>query len=82
MKLVEVKALPTGKRTRLKNLQRLINDFVNSDAKICRIEFIVGVDYASVESCQCCWSQAVRRSGHLNVGTRRIDNEVYLVKKV
>ena len=81
MKLVEVKELPE-KRCGKKDLRSMINKFVNSDAKFCRVEFVVGVDYKNIEACRSSISGAINKSGHKNVHTRVINDELYLVKKV
>lgn len=76
MKLIPVESLP--KRRARHHLQDLIEEFVNGDAEIVKIDFS-DHDYKSSKVCRSCLGVAAKKSGHqIKVSLR--DGEVYLSK--
>lgn len=77
MKLVKVKELPKTKPPR-HNLQDIIQEFVNSDDRIVKID-IDAHEYKSIHVCYSCMGVAAKRSKHpVKVHIR--DGVVYLEK--
>lgn len=77
IKLVTVNKLP---RTRMNNsLLPIIEQFVNGDAKIVKIEYAPS-DYKSPKICQGTFYQSIKRSGYKNISVKIRNDEVYLVK--
>lgn len=62
MKLVKVKELPKGKASK-HNLQDIIQEFVNSDNRIVKID-IDAHEYKSIYVCYSCMGVAAKRSKH------------------
>lgn len=77
MTLTYVNELPKVKRGP-HMLQAYIEEFMNSDGKIVKIDFNEK-DYKSPNVCYSVWKVAVKRSGRLVKVAKRGD-EVYLVK--
>lgn len=78
MKLIPVGEIP-GRRGR-HHLQDLIKEFVESDAKIVKIDFN-DHDYKSSKVCRSCLGVAAKKSGHpIKVSIR--GEEVFLSKIV
>ena len=76
MKLIPVESVP--KRRSRHHLQDLIQEFVNGDAKVVKIDFGV-YDYKSSKVCRSCLGVAVKKSGyHIKVSLR--EGEVFLSK--
>lgn len=71
MKLIPVDAIP--KVSGYHKLQDLIEEFVNGDAKIVKVDFGED-DYKSPTVCRSCLSAAIKRS--------RRGNEVFLSKDI
>lgn len=77
MKLMPVESVP--KRRAKHRLQDLIEEFVNSDAKVVKIIFDED-DYKTPKVCRACLGVAVKKSGYsIKVSIR--GNEVYLSKE-
>lgn len=76
MKLIPVESIPK-KRAR-HNLQDLIQEFVNGDAEIVKVDFS-DQDYKSGKVCRSCLWSAVKRSGH-HVRVSLRNDEVFLTK--
>lgn len=77
IKLVTVNELP---RKRMYNsLLPIIEQFVNGDAKIVKIEYAPN-DYKSPNICQTTFYQSIKRSGYKNISVKIRNGEVYLVK--
>lgn len=62
MKLVKVKELPKGKASK-HNLQNTIQEFVNSDDRIVKVD-IDAHEYKSIRVCYSCMGVAAKRSKH------------------
>lgn len=77
MKLVPVDFLP-AKRRRWHNLQKLIEDFANSDDKVVRVECDES-DYKSAKVCVNCLHVAIKKS-HRRVKASIRGENVYLSK--
>lgn len=76
MKLIPVESVP--KRRARHHLQDLIEEFVNGDAEIVRIDFN-DHDYKSSKVCRSCLGVAAKQSGYrIKVSIR--DGEVFLSK--
>lgn len=78
MKLVPVDQIP--KMNSRHRLQELIEEFVNTDAKIVKVEFGED-DYKSPTVCRSCLAAAVKRSKH-PVKVWRRGNEIFLSKGI
>lgn len=77
MKFVEVNEIPMNKRG-WHSLQDMIEEFVNSDIKIVKVDFDRN-DYKTVKSCDNSIRVAVKRSGH-RVKVVQRNGELYLKK--
>lgn len=76
MKLIPVESVP--KRRSKHHLQDLIEEFVNGDAEIVKVDFNEH-DYKSCKVCRSCLGVAAKKSGyHLRVSLR--NGEVFLSK--
>ena len=76
MKLIPVESIP--KRRSKHHLQDLIEEFVNGDAKIVKVDFN-DHDYKSSKVCRSCLGVAAKKSGYrLKVSLR--NDEVFLSK--
>lgn len=73
MKLIPVDQIP--KMNGYHKLQDLIEEFVNGDAKIVRVDF-GSEDYKSPSVCRSCLAAAIKRSKH-QVKVWRRGNEVF-----
>lgn len=73
----KVDSLPKERRNN--QLQRIIEEFVNDEAKVVKLNCTPG-DYASPSSFRGAISVAIARSGYKLVKVRMCNNEVYLVK--
>lgn len=78
MKLIPVDAIP--KVSGYHKLQDLIEEFVNGDAKIVKVDFGED-DYKSPTVCRSCLSAAIKRSKR-SVKVWRRGNEVFLSKDI
>lgn len=78
MKLVPVDQIP--KISGYHRLQELIEEFVNGEAKIVKVDFGED-DYKSPTVCRACLAAAVKRSKH-SVKVWRRGNEVFLSKGI
>ena len=76
MKLIPVDAIP--KVSGYHKLQELIEEFVNGDAKIVKVDFGED-DYKSPTVCRSCLAAAIKRSKR-SVKVWRRGNEVFLSK--
>ena len=72
----KVDSLPKRGNNRL---QKLIEEFVNDDAKIVKLNY-AEKDYASPSVCRSTLAIAVMRSGHKSVKVRLRGKDVYLIK--
>lgn len=78
MKLIPVDAIP--KVNGYHKLQELIEEFVDSDAKIVKVDF-GEEDYKSPAVCRSCMAAAIKRSKRsIKVWRRR--NEIFLSKDI
>lgn len=77
MKFVEVNEIPMEKRG-WHPLQDMIEEFVNSDIKIVKVDFDER-DYKSLKTCDNSFRVAVKRSGH-RVKVMQRNGELYLKK--
>ena len=78
MKLIPVDAIP--KVSGYHKLQELIEEFVNGDAKIVKVDFTED-DYKSPAVCRSCLAAAIKRSKR-SVKVWRCGNEVFLSKDI
>lgn len=78
MKLIPVESIPRMKNNH--KLQELIEEFVNGDADIVKVEFGAD-DYKSPTVCRSCLAAAIKRSGHYIRVWRRGD-EIFLSKGI
>lgn len=78
MKITKVDALPT-KRSYKKNLQGALDEFMNSNAKIVKVEYAED-EYIHPRSCYASLHTAVKRSGY-GIQVRMVNKEIYLIKK-
>ena len=78
MKLIPVDAIP--KVSGYHKLQELIEEFVNGDAKIVKVDFGKD-DYKSPTVCRSCLAAAIKRSKR-SVKVWRRGNEVFLSKDI
>ena len=78
MKLIPVDAIP--KVSGYHKLQELIEEFVNGDAKIVKVDFTED-DYKSPAVCRSCLAAAIKRSKR-SVKVWRRGNEVFLSKDI
>ena len=78
MKMVQVNELP-AKRGKRKNLQIFIEEFVNGDKEIVKIEFEPH-EYASEKVCASCFHKAIKMSGYRGIKVHIRDGGVYLRK--
>lgn len=78
MKITKVDALPR-KRSCRKDLQGALEEFMNSNAKIVKVEYAEG-EYANPISCYGSLHKAIRHSGYA-IQVRMINKEIYLIKK-
>lgn len=78
MKLIPVEQIP--KVTGYHKLQDLIEEFVNSDTKIVKVDFTED-DYKSPTVCRSCLAAAVKRSKR-PVKVWRRGNEIFLSKGI
>lgn len=78
MKLIPVDQIP--KMNGYHKLQDLIEEFVNGEAKIVKVDFGPD-DYKSSTVCRACLAAAIKRSKH-PVKVRRRGNEVFLSKDI
>lgn len=78
MKLIPVESIPRMKNNH--KLQELIEEFVNGDADIVKVEFGAD-DYKSPAVCRSCLAAAIKRSGHFIRVWRRGD-EIFLSKGI
>lgn len=78
MKLIPVDAIP--KVSGYHKLQELIEEFVNGDAKIVKVNFTED-DYKSPTVCRSCLAAAIKRSKR-SVKVWRRGNEVFLSKDI
>lgn len=78
MKLVAIDKLPDGRKYH--KVQRLIEEFANSDAKFCKIEIEPG-EYKSRNSA---WNSIGRTARRMKIGVkvRSIEKTLYLVKEI
>lgn len=60
-------------------LQRIVEEFVNNEAKIVKLNYTPS-EYASPSSFRAAMSVAVARSGYKSIKVRMCNYEVYLVK--
>lgn len=79
MKLIPVDSIPNIRQNRHR-LQDLIEEFVNSEAKIVKVDFSED-DYKSSEVCRSCLATAIKRSKH-SVKVWRRGDEVFLSKGI
>ena len=78
MKLIPVEQIP--KMNGYHKLQDLIEEFVNSEAKIVKVDF-TEEDYKSATVCRSCLAAAIKRSKR-SVKVWRRGNEVFLSKDI
>lgn len=78
MKLIPVDTMP--KAGGYHKLQELIEEFVNSDAKIVKVDFNED-DYKSPTVCRSCLAAAIKRSKR-SVKVWKRGNEVFLSKDI
>lgn len=78
MKLIPVDEIPKTKGYH--KLQEFIEEFVNGDAKIAKVDFSEE-DYKSPGVCRSCLAIAIKRSKH-QVKVWRRGNEVFLSKDI
>ncbi|MBM6725019.1 hypothetical protein [Pseudoflavonifractor phocaeensis] len=78
MKLIPVDAIP--KVNGYHKLQELIEEFVNSDAKIVKVDF-GEEDYTSPAVCRSCMAAAIKRSKR-SIKVWRRGNEIFLSKDI
>ena len=76
MKLVPTEHIPG--RCAKHDLQKLIEEFINGEAKVVNVDFNEH-DYKSSKSCAGCFHNAIRRSGYTVKVCRRGD-KVFLYK--
>ncbi len=74
MKMIPVNEIPRRGRH---DLQNIINEFVNGNDDIVRIDYN-DRDYKSAKVCYCCFWNAVTRSGFRYIKVVKRGNEVYL----
>ena len=79
MKLIQVEKIPEQRRPK-KKLQKLIEEFAASDAKIVKIDYDSN-DYKNEISCESSFYNAVKRSGHQTIRVVSRGTEVYLIKE-
>lgn len=78
MKLIPVDAIP--KVNGYHKLQELIEEFVDSDAKIVKVDF-GEEDYKSPAVCRSCMAAAIKRSKR-SIKVWRRGNEIFLSKDI
>lgn len=78
MKLILVDAIP--KMSGYHKLQELIEEFVNSNAKIVKVDFDEE-DYKSPAVCRSCLAAAIKRSKR-SIKVWRRGNEIFLSKDI
>lgn len=78
MKLILVDAIP--KMSGYHKLQELIEEFVNSNAKIVKVDF-GEEDYKSPAVCRSCLAAAIKRSKR-SIKVWRRGNEIFLSKDI
>ena len=61
------------------HLQKLIEEFVNDDAKIVKLNY-ADKDYASPSVCRSTLAIAIMRSGYRSVKVRLRGKDIYLIK--
>ena len=79
MKLIPVEKIPERRRPH-KKLQKLIEEFAASDAKIVRIDYDSN-DYKNEKSCVSSFYNAVKCSGHQTIRVVLRGTEIYLIKE-
>lgn len=75
--ITEVDKLPKMRRNN--QLQRIVEEFVNSEAKIVKLNY-TSSDYISPSSFRAAMSVAVARSRYKSIKVRTCNYEVYLIK--
>lgn len=78
MRLVAVDKLPVGRRNH--KLQKLLEEFAHSNAKVCKID-LEEQEYKSINVAYSVIGIAAKRSKR-PIKIRRRNNELYLVKEI
>lgn len=63
------------------NLQRIIDEFVASDATAVEFKFTLGEDYVSASVARSTLAGAVVRSEHRNIVVRKRGNRIFMLKE-
>lgn len=80
MKLVKVENAELIKRTRKKtNIRIMIEEFIDSDMKVCEIVFAEG-EYKNATVCATTWNRAINRYGFVGIRAFRVGEHVYIHK--
>lgn len=83
IKVVPIERLPRKERhsSEPKDVRPYIQEFLDSGARVAKIEFEAGVDYATAQSCMTCFKNicALYRNGMAKAVMRNC--EVYLVRR-
>lgn len=78
MTLTYVEEVPVVERRGRHNLQNLIQEFINEDKDIARVDW-TEKDYKNASVCRQCIYRAVKLSGH-KIEIFKRGNEVYMMK--